>query len=126
LPVLLAPPHAVGGVALRVVATVPRSTGNFRLDLMIAALARKSLWITDAYFMATAPYVQALSATARDGGDVRLLVPGTSDVPFVGASRRNRQSALAWPVAVVAAWLAITLFGRYLAIHSSEARPSRR
>src|SRR5262249_36477305 len=89
LPVLIAAPPTAGDVALRVVATVPRSTGNFRLDLMIAALARKSLWITDAYFMATAPYVQALSAAARDGVDVRLLVPGTSDVPFVGALSRT-------------------------------------
>jgi cardiolipin synthase len=34
--------------------------------------------------------------------------------------------ALAWPVAVIAAWLAITLFGRYLSTHSSQTRPSRR
>jgi cardiolipin synthase A/B len=34
--------------------------------------------------------------------------------------------ALAWPVAVVAMWCAITLFGRYLHIGSSRAGPSRR
>jgi len=70
---------AAGNVALRLIATQPASAGIYRLDQMIAALARKTLWLTDAYFVGTAPYVQALTAAARDGVDVRLLVPGTSD-----------------------------------------------
>jgi len=53
----------------------------FRLDLVVASIARKSLWLTDAYFVATSAYVQALRAAARDGVDVRLLVPGASDIP---------------------------------------------
>jgi cardiolipin synthase A/B len=55
---------------------------------MIAAMARRSLWLTDAYFVGVAPYVQALSAAARDGVDVRLLVPGTSDIPLVASMSR--------------------------------------
>ncbi|HEY0180795.1 MAG TPA: phospholipase D-like domain-containing protein [Dokdonella sp.] len=51
-------------------------------------MARTNLWLTDAYFVGVAPYVQALAAAARDGVDVRLLVPGTSDVPAVGALSR--------------------------------------
>jgi cardiolipin synthase len=77
-----------GQVDLRVVATVPNTAGLYRLDQLIAAMARRSLWITDAYFVGIAPYVQALSAAARDGVDVRLLVPGTSDVPAVAAISR--------------------------------------
>ena len=77
-----------GKVDLRVVATVPNIAGLYRLDQLIAAMARRSLWITDAYFVGVAPYVQALSAAARDGVDVRLLVPGTSDVPAVAAISR--------------------------------------
>lgn len=73
-----------GDVALRVVATLPSTAGVYRLDQMIAAMAKTSVWLTDAYFVGTAPYVQALSAAARDGVDVRLLVPGTSDIPVVG------------------------------------------
>ncbi|MEP6483960.1 MAG: phospholipase D-like domain-containing protein [Rudaea sp.] len=73
----------IGDVALRVIATQPRSAGIFRTDQLIAAMARKSLWITDAYFIGLAPYVQALGAAAIDGVDVRLLVPGTSDLKFV-------------------------------------------
>lgn len=84
LPVLCTtPPHA-GDVHLRVVATLPSGTGLYRLDQMIAAMAQTSLWLTDAYFIGVAPYVQALAAAARDGVDVRLLVPGTSDLPAVG------------------------------------------
>ncbi|HVT33529.1 MAG TPA: phospholipase D-like domain-containing protein [Rhodanobacteraceae bacterium] len=77
-----------GHVDLRVVATVPNTAGLYRLDQLIAAMARRTLWITDAYFVGVAPYVQALSAAARDGVDVRLLVPGTSDIPAVAAISR--------------------------------------
>jgi len=77
-----------GKVDLRVVATVPNIAGLYRLDQLIAAMARRSLWITDAYFVGVAPYVQALSAAARDGVDVRLLVPGTSDIPAVASISR--------------------------------------
>jgi cardiolipin synthase len=77
-----------GQVDLRIVATVPNTAGLYRLDQLIAAMARRTLWITDAYFVGIAPYVQALSAAARDGVDVRLLVPGTSDVPAVAAISR--------------------------------------
>ncbi len=78
-----------GSVALRVIATQPAMAGMYRLDQMIAALARRSLWLTDAYFVGIAPYVQALCAAARDGVDVRLLVPGTSDLPVVANMSRS-------------------------------------
>jgi cardiolipin synthase A/B len=66
--------------AMRVVATVPNTAGMFRVDQLVAALARKTLWLTDAYYAGTTPYVQALRSAAADGVDVRLLVPGTSDI----------------------------------------------
>ena len=62
--------------------------GLFRLDQLIAALARERLWLTDAYFVGLTPYVQALCAAARDGVDVRLLVPGASDIPVVSPLSR--------------------------------------
>jgi cardiolipin synthase A/B len=81
---LTAEADRVGGdVALRVIATQPRSAGIFRTDQLIAAMARKTLWLTDAYFVGLAPYVQALCAAAGDGVDVRLLVPGTSNLKLV-------------------------------------------
>jgi cardiolipin synthase len=53
------------------------------LDQLIAAIARNSVWIADAYYAATPAYVQALRAAARDGVDVRLLVPGGTDIPIL-------------------------------------------
>jgi cardiolipin synthase len=69
-----------GRVALRMIATEPATAGVFRLDQLVAALARQTLWITDAYFVGTATYVRALQTAAQDGVDVRLLVPGESDL----------------------------------------------
>ncbi|MFZ1392760.1 MAG: phospholipase D-like domain-containing protein [Dokdonella sp.] len=79
---------SVGEVDLRVIATIPNAAGLYRLDQMIAAMAESRLWLTDAYFVGIAPYVQALSSAARDGVDVRLLVPGTSDIPAIGGLSR--------------------------------------
>ena len=83
-----------GDVALRVIATQPSSTGTYRLDQLIAALARERLWLTDAYFIGVAPYLSALTNAARDGVDVRLLVPGASDIPAVAAMSRAGYRAL--------------------------------
>jgi cardiolipin synthase A/B len=86
--------QAAGRLAVRVVASTPGATGMYRLDQLVAAAARKTLWLTDAYFIATTPYVQALKAAASDGVDVRLLVPGSSDVPGVRAFTRAGYRAL--------------------------------
>jgi cardiolipin synthase A/B len=76
--------HApAGDTALRVVASVPATAALFRLDQLVAALASERLWLTDAYYAGTAPYVQALRAAAKDGVDVRLLVPNGTDIPIL-------------------------------------------
>jgi len=85
----LAEPVSCGATDVRVIATEPDTAGMFRLDQLIAALAQRSLWISDAYFVGFAPYVQALLAAARDGVDVRLLVPGASDLPVVRSMSRS-------------------------------------
>lgn len=72
-----------GDVALRVLAGTPSTAGLFRLDQLVAAMARSRLWLTDAYFVGLTPYVQALRAAARDGVDVRLLLPNATDLPLV-------------------------------------------
>lgn len=69
-----------GDVAVRVIAGMPGTAELYRLDQLIAAAARQTLWLTDAYFVGTTAYVQSLRAAARDGVDVRLLVPGASDI----------------------------------------------
>ncbi len=72
---------AMGLVAARVIRGQPGMFRTYRVDQFIAATAQRNLWLTDAYFVATTSYVQALGEAARDGVDVRLLVPGSSDVP---------------------------------------------
>jgi cardiolipin synthase len=72
-----------GDVALRVVASMPATAELFRLDQLVAALARNRLWLTDAYYAGTTVYVQALTAAARDDVDVRLLVPNGTDIPVL-------------------------------------------
>ena len=76
-------PAPGGDTDVRVIVTEPNRAGVYRTDLLISALARKTLWLTDAYFVGLAPYVQALRAAALDGVDVRLLVPGASDLKLV-------------------------------------------
>lgn len=78
-----------GDVLLRVIGTTPSAMGVYRLDLVVSALATRSLWLTDAYFVGVPSYVQALTSAARDGVDVRLLVPGSSDVPLVSPLSRS-------------------------------------
>lgn len=93
LPALELPPVPAGSagkpVRVRVVRGRPGQLSTYRLDQLIAAAARRSLWLTDAYFVATTAYVQALTEAVRDGVDVRLLVPGSSDVPAVQVLARS-------------------------------------
>ena len=72
-----------GNIRVRIVADEPGAAGLLRLDQLIASSAQRRLWLTDAYFAGTAAYVQALRGAALDGVDVRLLVPGASNIPIV-------------------------------------------
>jgi cardiolipin synthase A/B len=72
-----------GSVSLRIVASEPATAGLFRVDQLVAAMAKKRLWLTDAYFAGTNTYLQSLRSAAKDGVDVRLLVPNATDVPLL-------------------------------------------
>jgi len=77
-----------GDMMVRVLATIPSIASLYRFDQLIASIARRTLWLTDAYFVGVAVYVQTLCSAARDGVDVRLLVPGTSDLPVLSSLSR--------------------------------------
>jgi cardiolipin synthase len=84
-----------GRVAVRIIASTPTTAALYRLDQLVAASACRTLWLSDAYFVGVTPYVEALRAAAADGVDVRLLVPGASDVWFVrGISRASYRPLL--------------------------------
>jgi phosphatidylserine/phosphatidylglycerophosphate/cardiolipin synthase-like enzyme len=82
-PATLADPDTMppaGDVMLRLVPTEPFSANLLRMDLLVCSLARRTLWITDAYFIGTGAYIEALRRAAEDGVDVRLLLPHDSDL----------------------------------------------
>ena len=83
------PEATTGDVALRVVPSEPASAVMLRVDQLVATLARERLWLTDAYYAGTTLYVQALRAAAKDGVDVRLLVPSASDIPILKPLSRS-------------------------------------
>ncbi len=77
------------GVTVSVIAGRPGVMGLYRLEQLVAEVAQRSLWLTDGYFVATTAYVRALTGAARSGVDVRLLVPGSSNWPVVGALSKS-------------------------------------
>src|SRR5206468_6690371 len=72
-----------GPSAVRVVEGFPGQSRIYRAVQLLAAAVTERLWITDAYLVAPPPLYAAFVDAARSGVDVRLLLPGTSDIPFV-------------------------------------------
>jgi cardiolipin synthase len=68
---------------VRVIAGEPGRERTYRVVELLSAGSLHRLWITDAYLVAPPRLFQALRDAARDGVDVRLLVPGSSDLPLV-------------------------------------------
>ena len=75
--------EATGGCTARIVEGVPGRARIYRAVQLLAAGAAQRLWITDAYLIPPAALYASLLDAARDGVDVRLLVPGTSDIPVL-------------------------------------------
>jgi cardiolipin synthase len=80
---LEADPVERGPSSVRAVSGAPGRAHMYRAVQLLAASARQRLWITDAYLVAPPPLYAALLDAARDGVDVRLLVPSTSDLPVL-------------------------------------------
>jgi cardiolipin synthase len=72
-----------GDAEVRVIRGEPGRERTYRVIELLAAGSINRLWITDAYLVAPPRLFQALRDSARDGVDVRLLVPGSSDLPLV-------------------------------------------
>ncbi|OLD35011.1 MAG: hypothetical protein AUI19_02875, partial [Myxococcales bacterium 13_1_40CM_2_68_15] len=76
-------PEPCGTSIARMVEGVPGQARVYRAVQLLAAAAAERLWITDAYLIAPPPLYASLLDAARDGVDVRVLVPGTSDLPVL-------------------------------------------
>jgi cardiolipin synthase len=82
-------PAPTGNISVRIVASEPATSGTFRLDQLVVAFARQRVWLTDAYYVGTPTYVQALITAARDAVDVRILLPSATDLPLVRSLSRS-------------------------------------
>lgn len=68
------------------VAVVEGEPGRFRVGRALhlqAAAAERSFWLASAYFIPSFAEVDSLTGAARDGVDVRLLLPSRNDHPWV-------------------------------------------
>ncbi len=74
---------AAGDASVRVVEGVPGKARAYRVLEYLAAGCRRRLWIVDAYLVPPPRLFDVLALAEKDGVDIRLLVPGVSDVPVV-------------------------------------------
>jgi len=68
------------------VAVVEGEPGRFRVGRAFhlqAAASERSIWLASAYFLPSFAEVDALAGAARDGVDVRLLLPSRNDHPWM-------------------------------------------
>ena len=72
-----------GSAFVRVLAGEPEAERAYRVSELLLATAADRVWVTDAYLVAPRRLYRYLVDAAREGVDVRLLVPGTSDLPAV-------------------------------------------
>lgn len=122
---------AAGEVPVRVVATEPGQERNFRTIDLLLGISAERIWITEAYLAAPQRMYQAMVDAARGGVDVRLLLPGTSDVGLVrNLSRVGYRGLLAagvriweWEGPMLHAKTSV-MDGRFLRIGSSNLNPS--
>lgn len=122
---------AAGDVAVRVVATEPgRERAGRILDLLLGVAAER-IWITEAYFAVAPRLYQALADAARAGVDVRLLVPGASDIPTIRNLSRAGYRGLLRAGVRIWEWQgpmlhakSVVADGRWLRVGSSNLNPS--
>jgi cardiolipin synthase A/B len=80
--------EAAGEKAARVVIQEPGRVRVLRTLEVLLAAAEERMWIADAYFLSAPTLNQALMSAARDGVDVRILLPATNDLRWVAALSR--------------------------------------
>jgi cardiolipin synthase len=78
----------MGETAVRVVEGEPGRSRIYRLSELVQVGVERSLWITDPYFVLPPAMAESLAAAARDGVDVRVIVPAYNNWPIVGGMSR--------------------------------------
>ena len=113
------------------IAGEPGRERTYRVIELLAAGSIERLWITDAYLVAPPRLLQALRDAAKDGVDVRLLVPGSSDLPLVRNLSRIGYRELLRSGVRIFEWdgpmlhaKTIVADGRWVRVGSSNLNPS--
>jgi cardiolipin synthase len=78
----------VGSTSVRVVEGEPGRSRIYRISQFVSVGVEQRLWITDPYFVLPPAMAEALASAARDGVDVRVLVPAYNNWPIVGGMSR--------------------------------------
>jgi len=81
--------EAVGSTPVWLIEGEPWRSRVYRETQLVVSSSRERIWITDPYFVAPFPVVEGLTAAARDGVDVRLLLPAHNNWPWVGTLSRG-------------------------------------
>ncbi|HEX6369366.1 MAG TPA: phospholipase D-like domain-containing protein, partial [Longimicrobium sp.] len=66
----------------------PGRSRIYRVSQFVSVGVERRLWITDPYFVLPPAMAEALASAARDGVDVRVLVPAYNNWPIVGGMSR--------------------------------------
>lgn len=121
----------MGEAEVRVVGGEPGRERAYRVIELLAAGSINRLWFTDAYLVAPPRLFQALCDAARDGVDVRMLVPGSSDLPLIRNLSRIGYRGLLRSGVRIFEWdgpmlhaKTIVADGRWVRIGSSNLNPS--
>jgi cardiolipin synthase len=116
-----------------VVGIVEGEPGRVRVGRALhlqAAAAQRSIWVASAYFVPSFAEVESLNGAARDGVDVRLLVPARNDHPWVHTLTkrfyktllRNGVRIWEWRGEMMHAKTAV-VDGRYTRVGSTDFNP---
>lgn len=125
------PPASPGDIDVRIAATEPGRERGFRsIDLLLGVSASR-IWVTEAYLSAPQRMYEAFKDAARDGADVRLLLPGRSDIGAVRNLSRVGYRGLLRAGVRIWEWggpmlhaKTIVADGRWIRVGSSNLNPS--
>jgi len=123
--------ESCGSASVRAVEGLPGRLRIYRAFELLVAGAAHRVWITEAYLVAPTPIMAGLIAAARDGVDVRLLLPGKSDIPALRAFTRVGYRELLQAGARIWEWRGPMLHAKtvladqgWLKVGSSNLNPS--
>jgi len=86
---------AQGRQIVRVIGSIPQQFSLIYIDFISAVVnSETNVFITDAYFTPDQQMRRALKKAAKRGVDVRLLLPGQSDEPFIVSAQRAHYHGL--------------------------------